>query len=163
MVKFNPLGFLFLCIIMIPNIIFAIKNKDAFENSIQKKWFKILEVFEQVGRYGCFFCMMFNISGTCFGFSSNFSFRICLVINGILILNYCLIWITHFRKNNLFRGIFLSVIPSIIFLFNGVMSKSILLIIFAIIFAPCHITISIMNTKKNLVYNMEEIDLVVKT
>lgn len=36
-------------------------------------------------------------------------------------------------------------------------------IIFAIIFAPCHIAISIMNTKKNLVYNMEEIDLVVKT
>lgn len=148
MVKFNPWGFLFLSIIMIPNIIFAIKNKEAFENSIQKKWFKILEIFEQIGRYGCFFCMMFNISGTYFGFSSNFSFRIYLIINGILIFSYCLIWITHFRKNNLFRGISLSVIPSIIFLFSGVISKSILLIIFAIIFAPCHIAISILNTKR---------------
>lgn len=148
MVKFNPWGFLFLSIIMIPNIIFAIKNKEAFENSIQKKWFKILEIFEQIGRYGCFFCMMFNISGTYFGFSSNFSFRIYLIINGILIFSYCLIWITHFRKNNLFRGISLSVIPSIIFLFSGIISKSILLIIFSIIFAPCHITISILNTKK---------------
>lgn len=148
MVKFNPWGFLFLSIIMIPNIIFAIKNKEAFENSIQKKWFKILEIFEQIGRYGCFFCMMFNISGTYFGFSSNFSFRIYLIINGILIFSYCLIWITHFRKNNLFRGISLSVIPSIIFLFSGIISKSILLINFAIIFAPCHIAISILNTKR---------------
>ncbi|MBE6349008.1 MAG: hypothetical protein E7064_08755 [Spirochaetaceae bacterium] len=148
MVKFNPWGFLFLSIIMIPNIIFAIKNKEAFENSIQKKWFKILEIFEQIGRYGCFFCMMFDISGTYFGFSSNFSFRIYLIINGILIFSYCLIWITHFRKNNLFRGISLSVIPSIIFLFSGIISKSILLIIFAIIFAPCHIAISILNTKR---------------
>lgn len=148
MVKFNPWGFLFLSIIMIPNIIFAIKNKEAFENSIQKKWFKILEIFEQIGRYGCFFCMMFNISGTYFGFSSNYSFRIYLIINGILIFSYCLIWITHFKKNNLFRGISLSVIPSIIFLFSGIISKSILLIIFAIIFAPCHIAISILNTKR---------------
>jgi len=147
MVKFNPWGFLFLSIIMIPNIIFAIKNKEAFENSIQKKWFKILEIFEQIGRYGCFFCMMFDISGTYFGFSSNFSFRIYLIINGILIFSYCLIWITHFRKNNLFRGISLSVIPSIIFLFSGIISKSILLIIFAIIFAPCHIAISVENQK----------------
>ena len=148
MVKFNPWGFLFISIIMIPNIIFAIKNKEAFENSIQKKWFKILEIFEQIGRYGCFFCMMFNISGTYFGFSSNFSFRIYLIINGILIFSYCLIWVTHFRKNNLFRGISLSVIPSIIFLFSGIISKSILLIIFSIIFAPCHIAISILNTKR---------------
>lgn len=148
MVKFNPWGFLFLSIIMIPNIIFAIKNKEAFENSIQKKWFKILEIFEQIGRYGCFFCMMFNISGTYFGFSCNFSFRIYLIINGILIFSYCLIWITHFRKKNLFRGISLSVIPSIIFLFSGIISKSILLIIFSIIFAPCHIAISILNTKR---------------
>ena len=147
MVKFNPWGFLFLSIIMIPNIIFAIKNKEAFENSIQKKWFKILEIFEQIGRYGCFFCMMFNISETYFGFSSNFSFRIYLIINGILIFSYCLVWITHFRKNNLFRAISLSVIPSIIFLFSGIISKSILLIIFAIIFAPCHIAISVENQK----------------
>lgn len=148
MVKFNPWGFLFISIIMIPNIIFAIKNNETFENSIQKKWFKILEIFEQIGRYGCFFCMMFNISGTYFGFSSNFSFRIYLIINGILIFSYCLIWVTHFRKNNLFRGISLSVIPSIIFLFSGIISKSILLIIFSIIFAPCHIAISILNTKR---------------
>ena len=148
MVKFNPWGFLFLSIIMIPNIIFAIKNKEAFENSIQKKWFKILEIFEQIGRYGCFFCMMFNISGTYFGFKSDLSFVIYLIVNFVFISAYCIIWIFCFNKNNLFKAISLSVIPSIIFLFSGIISKSILLIIFAIIFAPCHIAISILNTKR---------------
>lgn len=148
MVKFNPCGFLFLSIIMIPNIIFAIKNKEAFENSIQKKWFKILEIFEQIGRYGCFACMIFNIPGTYFGFKSDLSFVIYLIVNFVFISAYCIIWIFCFNKNNLFKAISLSVIPSIIFLFSGVISKSILLIIFAIIFAPCHIAISILNTKR---------------
>lgn len=147
MVKFNPWGFLFLSIIMIPNIIFAIKNKEAFENSKQKKWFKILEIFEQIGRYGCFFCMMFNISGTYFGFKSDLSFVIYLIVNFVFISAYCIIWIFCFNKNNLFKGISLSVIPSIIFLFSGIISQSILLIIFAIIFAPCHIAISVENQK----------------
>ena len=148
MVKFNPWGFLFLSIIMIPNIIFAIKNKEAFENSIQKKWFKILEIFEQIGRYGCFACMIFNISGTYFGFKSDLSFVIYLIVNFVFISAYCIIWIFCFNKNNLFKAISLSVIPSIIFLFSGIISQSILLIIFAIIFAPCHIAISILNTKR---------------
>lgn len=145
---FNPFGLIFMILIMIPNIIYAIKCKENFVKLPQTKFWKIIETFEQIGRYGCFACMMFNISGTYFGFSSNFSFRIYLIINGILIFFYCLIWITHFRKNNLFRGISLSVIPSIIFLFSGIISQSILLIIFAIIFAPCHIAISILNTKR---------------
>lgn len=147
MVKFNPWGFLFLSIIMIPNIIFAIKNKEAFENSIQKKWFKILEIFEQIGRYGCFACMIFNISGTYFGFKSDLSFVIYLIVNFVFISAYCIIWIFCFNKNNLFKAISLSVIPSIIFLFSGIISQSILLIIFAIIFAPCHIAISVENQK----------------
>ena len=145
---FNPFGLIFMILIMIPNIIYAIKCKENFVKLPQTKFWKIIETFEQIGRYGCFACMMFNISGTYFGFSSNFSFRIYLIINGILIFSYCLIWITHFRKNTLFRAISLSVIPSIIFLFSGIISKSILLIIFAIIFAPCHIAISILNTKR---------------
>ena len=144
---FNPFGLIFMILIMIPNIIYAIKCKENFVKLPQTKFWKIIETFEQIGRYGCFACMIFNIPGTYFGFSSNFSFRIYLIINGILIFSYCLIWITHFRKNNLFRGISLSVIPSIIFLFSGIISKSILLIIFAIIFAPCHIAISVENQK----------------
>ncbi|MBR2317089.1 MAG: hypothetical protein IKA37_03865 [Spirochaetales bacterium] len=63
---------------MIPNIIFAVKCKDGFENYIQGKWGKVLEIFEQIGRYGCFVTMIFNIPGTCIGFPSDTAFAIYL-------------------------------------------------------------------------------------
>ena len=139
----NPFGLVFMIFIMIPNIIFAIKVKDGFENSSKNK---LVEILEQIGRYGCFAFMLFNIPGTCFGFSSNEIFALYLIVNSILIFAYCLIWIFLFNKNTLFKAISLSVLPSVIFLFSGILSRDILLIISALIFAPCHIFISCKNS-----------------
>lgn len=139
----NPFGLVFMIFIMIPNIIFAIKVKDGFENSSKNK---LVEILEQIGRYGCFAFMIFNIPGTCFGFSSNEIFALYLIVNSILIFAYCLIWIFLFNKNSLFRAISLSVLPSVIFLLSGILSCDILLIISALIFSPCHIYISYKNS-----------------
>ena len=49
---------------MIPNVVFAIKCKDGFDNKWNNKY---VEVTEQVGRLGCFGFMIINIPGTCFG------------------------------------------------------------------------------------------------
>ena len=46
---FNIYGMIFIIVIMIPNIIFAIKCKDGFNNKFSNK---IIETIEQVGRYG---------------------------------------------------------------------------------------------------------------
>ncbi len=47
----NLYGLAFIAVIMIPNIIYAIKCKEGFEN----KWHnKIVELLEQIGRFGCF-------------------------------------------------------------------------------------------------------------
>ena len=54
----NIFGLVFMVIIMIPNVVFALKCRDGFENR-QKN--KIIEVLEQVGRYGCFAFMVINI------------------------------------------------------------------------------------------------------
>ena len=145
---FNPFGLSFIILIMIPNIVFALKCKEGFENPWKSKIAKILEIFEQIGRYGCFAMMIFNIPGTYFGFCSDFAFAIYLIVNFILIFSYCLIWIICFRKNTLFRTIALSVIPSVIFLFSGFLSRNLLLIIFAVIFAPSHIGLSVGNQIK---------------
>ena len=111
----NIFGAISMLIIMIPNIIYAIKNRDAFAN----KWTnKTVEILEQVGRIGCFGFTVFNIPGTWIGWWSDEAFAIAL-----------------------------SVIPSAIFLFSGIMSRSILLIISSILFAPAHIWISYKNTK----------------
>lgn len=142
---FNIFGFIFICIIMIPNVIFAIKCKDGFEN----KWNnKFVETIEQIGRFCCFGFMIINIPRTYFGWWSDEAFAIYLIINIILVILYCLIWIICFKKNSVFKALALSIIPSIIFLFSGIMSKSILLIVSSIIFAPSHIMISYYNAKK---------------
>lgn len=145
MTWFNPYGFIFIIIIMIPNIIFAIKQKDGFAN----KWNnKPVEILEQIGRYGCFATMIFNVPFTSFGFPSDESFAVYLVSNTALIAIYCVIWIICFRRNNTFRALSLSIPPSAIFLLSGILSRSIILTVAAVIFAPCHIFISYMNAKK---------------
>lgn len=104
----NIFGVIFILIIMIPNIIYALKIKDGFEN----KWNnKLVEIIEQIGRVGCFGFMIINIPGTWFGWWSDEVFAIYLIVNIMLILLYCLIWIICFRKNTVFRALTLSVIP----------------------------------------------------
>ena len=143
----NIFGLVFMVIIMIPNVVFALKCRDGFENR-QKN--KIIEVLEQVGRYGCFAFMVINIPGTWFGFRSDEAFALYLIVDAVLIIAYCVIWAACFRKNGVFRALSLSVIPSVIFLFSGIMSRSVLLMISAIVFAPCHILISYKNAINEL-------------
>ncbi len=138
----NVFGLGFMVIIMIPNIIFAIKCKDGFDN----KWNnKLVETIEQIGRFGCLGFMIINVPGTWFGWWSDEAFAIYLIVNTILVALYCIIWIICFKKNSVFRALALSIIPSIVFLFSGIMSTSVLLIVSAIIFTPSHIAISYKN------------------
>ena len=127
---------------MIPNIIFALKHKEAFENRYHNK---TIEIIEQIGRFGCFGFMIFNIPSTWFGWWSDEAFAIYLMVDAVLIVLYCTIWVIYWRKNNVFKAMALSIIPSAIFLFSGIMCRSILLIISSLLFAPAHIFISYKN------------------
>lgn len=140
----NIFGLIFVAIIMIPNIIFAMKYKDGFKNLwINKK----IELLEHIGRFGCFGFMVVNVPNTWFGFWSDEAFAIYFMVDLVLVALYCLIWAVCFKKNSIFRALALSIIPSVLFLFSGVMSRSILLLICAVIFAPSHILISYKNAK----------------
>ena len=122
----------------------AIKCKDGFDNKWNNKY---VEVTEQVGRLGCFGFMIINIPGTCFGGWSDEAFALYLIVDTILVMLYCAIWIICFKKNSIFRALALSIIPSMLFLFSGIMSRSVLLIIASVLFAPSHIVISYKNVK----------------
>ena len=140
----NVFGLFFVSIIMIPNIVFAIRCKDGFEN----KWSnKLVEIIEQIGRFGCLGFMIINIPGTWFGRWSDEALAIYLITDALLVIIYCAIWIVCFRKNSVFRALTLSIIPSILFLFSGIMSRSVLLVIASVLFAPSHILISYKNAK----------------
>ena len=151
MTFFNIYGLVVMVVIMIPNIIYAIKHKENFEN-ISKwkndKFKKATEILEQIGRYGCFTFMIFNFPGTYFGWIFQKAFLIYLSVNIILIILYCLIWIICFNSNSIFKSLSLSILPSIFFLFNGILLQSVLLILSAIIFTPSHILISYKNTEQ---------------
>jgi hypothetical protein len=140
----NVFGLVMVAVIMIPNILFAMKCKDGFVN----KWNnKSMETVEQIGRFGCFGFMIINIPGTWFGWWSDEAFAVYLVVDAVLVTLYCVIWAVCFRKSSVFRALALSIIPSVLFLFSGIMSRSILLTIAAVLFAPSHILISYQNAK----------------
>lgn len=139
---FNIYGLLIIAAFMVPNIIFAIKCKDGFDNLWNNK---VVEVLEQIGRFGCFGLMIINIPTTYFGFWFEGALAVYVIVNAILTAAYCLIWYLCFHKNSIFRALALSILPSVIFLFSGVMIWSVPLIITAVIFAPCHILLSYKN------------------
>ena len=141
----NLYGLSFMAIIMIPNIVYAIKCRDGFGNRWQNK---IVETLEQIGRFGCFGFMVINIPGTWFGWWSDEAFAVYLIVDSVLVFAYCILWIVLWKKNNLLRALALSIIPSVVFLFSALMSRSILLTVSALLFAPMHILISIKNTDK---------------
>ena len=141
---FNIYGLVMVAVIMIPNIIFALKCRDGFENRFKNR---LVEALEQVGRFGCFGFMIFNIPGLCLGWCSVGARTVYLIVDAVLVLLYCLIWIICFKKSSVFRALALSILPSVLFLFSGILMRSVPLTAAAVIFAPCHILISYQNAK----------------
>lgn len=140
---FNYYGLAVMAVVMIPNIIYAVKNKGNVADTYNNK---LATVAEQVGRYGCFAFMIFNIPYSYFNFWFDYAIIVYLAVNGGLCLAYLIFWIICRNKSGKLRALALSVIPSCIFIFSGVMLLNIPLICFAVIFAVSHILISYKNT-----------------
>ena len=133
---------------MIPNIIYAVKHKNdsapAYNN-------KAVIIAEQIGRYACFALMIFNIPYTYFNFWFDYAFIVYLSVNGVLCLAYLLFWIICWNKNGKLKALSLSIIPSCIFLFSGIVLASIPLIVFAILFGASHILINYKSVLLNII------------
>ena len=142
---FNPFGLVFITIIMIPNVVFAIRCKGGVANSYRNK---TVELVEQIGRFGCFGFMIFNVPGAWFGWASNEAFALYLILDALLVTLYCILWIVCWKKKGIFKALALSIIPPTVFLISGIMSRSILLIVAVLLFAPAHIFISYQNAKE---------------
>ena len=97
----NIFGLIMIAVIMIPNIIFAIRCKEGFENKLSNKY---VEVVEQIGRFGCFGFMIINIPGTWFGWWSDEAFAIYLIVDTILVVLYVckgeLSFLVTYQKNS---------------------------------------------------------------
>ena len=141
---FNYYGLIAVVIILIPNIICSILNKGAFENKFNNK---AIIVLEQIGRYGCMVFMVFNIPYTWFDFWFENALIVYWAVGGTLLAAYCLGWLIFWKSKSLIKALYLSITPTVLFLFCGIIIASIPLIVCAILFGACHITISYKNAK----------------
>ena len=138
----NYWGLILVIVILIPNIVFAATCKDGFENRYRNK---LVEILEQIGRFGCFFSMFLTIPFMCKGYWFKQGETVYLILGVLLAVLYCFGWIVFWNENSIRKSLYLSIIPSLLFAESGIISGNILLLGFAVIFAPCHILISYMN------------------
>ena len=137
----NICGLITVIVMLIPNVIYAIKNKQA-ENKCKNH---IVNILEQIGRYGCMFLMTFNIGFIEFGFHSKNGFVIWLITIPSLLLIYWILFVVYYKSSKLTLAILLAVIPSIIFILNGILLYHWVLLIFGIVFSTAHIYITYKN------------------
>ncbi len=137
----NLFGLILVVLLLIPNIIYAIKAKDEQNKSTNR----FMNVLEQIGRYACMFLMIFNIGIAEFGFGSVEAFLIYLFGNVILMLSYWIIWFLYFRKKTCPKQMALAVIPTILFLLSGLTMRHWLLVVFAVVFGVGHIYVTYRN------------------
>ena len=95
----NVFGAVIVILMMIPNIIYAIRNKD--EKNKCTNWF--MNVIEQVGRYACIILMWMSLLVWKFGFSSVFEMILYLTGNGCLLAAYWIIEIARKTPADLSR------------------------------------------------------------
>ena len=142
----NFFGLIIVIFILIPNIIYAIKFKDATNKCTNK----VMNVLEQIGRYACMIFMVFNVGLAKFGFASVEEFLIYFLGNTILLLAYWIIWILFFIKQSSWKSMALAIIPVCIFLICGVTLRHVWLVISAVVFAVGHIFVTMQNSKNKV-------------
>lgn len=149
----NIFGICIVAIMMIPNVIYARKTANTNTDSADIdnaeadiadneniKLNMFLNVLEQNGRFLCILLMIVPLVVQEFAFDSKNLFIIYLIGNISLLLAYLIEWIFYFKNKTLIRALVLAIIPTCIFVFNGITLKHWLLVVIAIIFGIGHIS-----------------------
>ncbi len=153
--KFTWIPAIVMIAIFIPNLFSAF---FPMVESIKLKQNKMLEIFEQVGRYGSMFLMCVIIEPFGFSFRSSILFLLWLFIMISCILLYWLCWFIYFKQGRHMIDLFcpriipvpMAVLPSFVFVSTGLLTLNPLLSSTAIIFAYSHIKISLESYKQCL-------------
>lgn len=136
---FNYIGLISFSLIMVPNIIYSFKHKSPIDKGIPRS----MTIIENIGRYGCMAFLIFNVPGTWFSFFFEQGIYVYVIVNAVMVATYIALYIVFWNRNGMAKALTLSIIPSLIFLFSGVLVRSILLIACSTLFAIGHIYISV--------------------
>lgn len=138
---FNYLGLIIVVGLLVPNLFYYFKHGQTENKNIHPA----IVLLESIGRYGSMVFMVFNIPFTWFSFFVGEGLLFYIVINFELLYFYIISFIFFSKKTGLVKALILSIIPSVIFVFSGIMIVSIPLLVFGSIFACSHIYISVKN------------------
>ena len=137
----NIFGAVFVILLLIPNIVYAIKNRDE-KNLCTNRFMNLIE---QIGRYACIVLMWFPLLVWKFGFASVFEMLLYLIGNGILLTGYWVVFAIYMNRKRPGLAITLAILPSCIFLLSGILLRHWLLVGFAILFALGHVCVTCKN------------------
>lgn len=125
------------CLILI-NIIVARKGKsDSFSSK-----YLIVNILEQIGRYGCMALMILPIfvRNWKFGFGSILELLLWICLTILLLGIYSFLW---FKKAKGGVGILygLAIVPVVLFVLNGILLRHPALLVVSLVFGVCHFII----------------------
>jgi len=138
---FNGYGLIFLILLLIPNIVYAVKYKDA-TNTCTDKWALVME---QIGRYGSMFFMVFTFGSMTQGWASVTEFMVYLLGSTLLMVAYWIVWMLYFAEVSMWKSMALAIIPTLLFLFGGITMRNIPAIVLAVVFGIGHIYVTYKN------------------
>lgn len=130
----NGINLTAVILLILINIV-ALKTGDA-EGFSSK--YRIINVLEQIGRYGCMFYGTSDlIKNWKFGFQSVGEMSLWIASTVILLLLYGFLWIKK-RRGGISTLYGLAIIPVVLFLMNGVLLRHYSLIAASLLFGVCH-------------------------
>ena len=122
-------------------LINVIAARKGLSDSFNSKHL-IVNIFEQIGRYGCMALMILPVftSGWKFGFGSVAEMLVWISLTILLLVIYSFLWV---KKAN--GGVFvlygLAFVPAVLFLLNGVLLRHPALVAAALVFGVFHFLI----------------------
>lgn len=140
---FEPYGLLFAILLLVPNVIFAVRHSDCFENRYQNK---AVETAERFGRFGSFIFAVITPTFACGGWLFDGAKTAYIAAGGTLTILYLIGWVVFRKTSSVAKSLYLSVVPSMLFLTCGVLSLNFPLLVSAAVFAPSHVILSFKNT-----------------
>ena len=140
----NVFGAIIVILMLIPNIVYTIKNKNE-KNLCTDRFMNIIE---QIGRYACIVFMWFPLIVWKFSFASVFEMILYIGCNGVFLAAYWISFAVYMKRKTVRLALVLAILPSCIFMLSGVLLRHWLLVGFAALFAIGHIFVSY----KNAVY-----------
>ena len=137
----NVFGAAIVVLMLIPNIVYAIKNKG--EKNLCTNRF--MNVIEQIGRYACIVLMWLPLFVWKFGFASVLEMMLYMACNGMLLAAYWIAFAVYMNRKTARLALVLAILPACIFLLSGILLRHWLLVGFAVLFAVGHIYVTYHN------------------